>query len=308
METPLCPYIRRAWYNILQPNEHIAERVIFDYELLYIKEGKAIITLEDRRYTGGKGDVFIFRPRQRHAIRMVFDEQLVQPHIHFDLTYHPDRAVVPISYRNMDAIKPEEMSYFREDILDQFIAPFPSHFHPHAPMYIEQMIFDIIHAFTNPGPYKEITLTHLFLRLWEQVLNELTYGLTDTRAHEDISSRIKFFIEQNLTRPLPLDEIARLTHFSRSYVSRVFLDSFGTSPLRYHTLLRVQKAKSMIQFTNMSMSEIATAVGFESLQDFSRVFKKTDGFSPSTYRHAARAGGEGETPLAKDQKIDDSIK
>lgn len=285
MNMPLCPYIRRAWYNILQPNEHIQERVIFDYELLFVKEGKAIITIEDRRYTGTTGDVFIFRPGQRHSIRMVFDEQLIQPHIHFDLTYRADRERIPISYSNMDAIPLEERGYFREDILDQFISPFPSHFHPHAPLYIEQLIFDLIHAYSTPSPFNEITLAHLFLKLWEQVLNELTYSPHNASKASDIPSKLKLFIEQNVTHPLSLDEISKLAHFSRSYVSRIFQESYGFSPIRYHTVLRVQKAKSMVQFTNMSLSEIADSVGFESLQDFSRVFKKIDGLPPSSYRH-----------------------
>ena len=286
MDTPLCPFIRRAWYNILQPDEHIRERVIFDYELLYVKEGKALITVEDSEYIASPGDLFIFRPKQRHSIQVIFNERLVQPHIHFDLQYAPDRENVPVSYDNIDNIPPGELSFFRLDILDRFVSPFPSRFRPHGQLYMEQLLFDIIHAVTYPGPHNEIRLSHLFLRLWEQVMNELTYGHRDVRSHEEVSDKIKFFIEQNVSRSILLDDIVQVLHFSRSYISRVFKDRYGVSPLHYHTLLRVQKAKGMIQFTNMPLSEIAVLAGFESSQDFSRVFKKAEGVPPSAFRHS----------------------
>lgn len=289
MNIPLSPYIRKAWYSTLAPNENIRERVIFDYELIYIKEGTGLITVEDREYPCSKGDVYIFRPGQRHSITVPSNSSLVQPHIHFDLVYSPDREQVPICYRNMDRIQPHEMPYFREDILDHFHSPFPNYIHPHAPGYIEQMVFDVIYAYDNPTPHNDITLSHLFLRLWEQVLTEISYGKGEsTLRRKEIPQRLKLYIEQNLSHSITLDDLANLVHFSRSYVSRVFQDSYNISPMRYHTLLRVQKAKQMIQYTNLSLSEVAFSLGFESLQDFSRVFKKSDGMSPSNYRYMSQ--------------------
>ena len=55
------PYIRRVWYHTMQPEEAIARRVIFDYELIYIKRGKATIVIEDIPYITQPGDLFIIR-------------------------------------------------------------------------------------------------------------------------------------------------------------------------------------------------------------------------------------------------------
>lgn len=281
----LSPYIRRAWYHILQPNMDIRERVIFDYEILYIKEGKALITIEDTMYTGVPGDLFIFRPRQRHSISMVFNEPLIQPHIHFDLTYADDRERVPISFANLDEIPESEQLLFREDILDSFLSPFPQHLRLHSPMIVEQQIFDLIHAFDNPGPYNEIKLSYFFLRLWDTILNEAAY-YHSKQTLEDLPAKIKFFLEQNVSHSVTLEELIQLTHFSRSYIFRIFRNSYKISPLRYHSLLRIEKAKSMLRYTNLSITEISNALGFESLQDFSRVFKRVAGESPSHFRSA----------------------
>lgn len=294
MDFILSPYIRRAWYNTLRPGEQIGPRVIFDYELVLIKEGNAVITIEDRKYFAGPGDMFIFRPNQRHIIQVTPNMPLIQPHIHFDLAYYENRARVPVSYNDMESIPSEQLSYFREDTLDHFLSPFPSHLHPNNELYIEQLLFNIIHAVESPRPFNEIYLQRLFLELWEQVLLEVLYANRQTNNQENTAARIKQFIDHNDSNPLTLDEIVQATHFSKSYISRIFQEKYGTSPIRYHAVVQIQKAKQMILFTNMSLSEIAEAVGFESLQDFSRVFRKIDNHSPSFYRKKKE-----KTPPAK---------
>ncbi len=64
----ISPYIRVAMDNIVEGPWIIHDRVLFDYELLYIMEGKVICTIEDTIYKGERGDIFLFRPKQRHKI------------------------------------------------------------------------------------------------------------------------------------------------------------------------------------------------------------------------------------------------
>lgn len=287
MQPILCPYIRRAWYNVLAPGWKINMRVIFDYELLFIKEGHAQIIIDDKRYSAGPGDAFIFRPRQRHAIFVSENEYLVQPHIHFDLTYYEDRENVMISFSDLAEIPPEQQTHFRRDVLDEFFSPFPSYFHASNGTYMEQLLFDIIHAMENPRPFNEVYLSHVFLRLWEQVLLEVTYTTRRPISPDSSVMLVRQYIEQNDNKPLTLEELSTALHFSQSYIFRIFKKNFNISPMQYHTVLRVQRAKQMIRYTNLSITEIAEAVGFDSPQNFSRVFKKTDGHPPSDYRKTA---------------------
>lgn len=101
---------------------------------------------------------------------------------------------------------------------------------------------------------------------------------------ENHAAKIKLFIERHVSRTIDMEELANLTHLSQGHIFRLFRETYNISPLQYHSLIRIQKAKSMIRNTNMSITEIADRLGFSSVQDFCRVFKKVDGCVPSTYR------------------------
>ena len=285
MQQPIVPYVRRARYSVLEPNYLIKERCIFDYELLYVKEGFLTIIIEGVEYSGKQGDIFILHPRQRHSIQVSAKAPLVQPLIHFDLLYRKNREKIPVSFKNLEEMTPEEMTQFHPDILDQFFSPFPQLMHPHSSKYIEQMIFDLIHAYNQPTLFNDIRLTQLFLRLWTHVLDEIAYSFDyHSSQKEDYAPKIKFFIEQSASNVLTLQDLKNLTHLSQAHIFRVFKKAYGTTPFQYYAYVRVQKAKSMIYNTSMSISEIAEYLGFTSTQNFCRVFKKVDGCSPSTYR------------------------
>ena len=58
----LRPYIRRAWYDYMSPKNSLHNRVIFDYEIMYVKEGNATVIIEGKKYDAVPGDLFVFRP------------------------------------------------------------------------------------------------------------------------------------------------------------------------------------------------------------------------------------------------------
>ena len=55
------PYVRKAFYDRLMPHQVIGERIIYDYELLYIKSGRCVVTIEDQQYETQPGDLYFFR-------------------------------------------------------------------------------------------------------------------------------------------------------------------------------------------------------------------------------------------------------
>lgn len=286
MYEKINPYIRRVWYHTMSPGEVIRERVIFDYELIYIKDGHACITIEDTPYITEPGDIFVVRPKQRHSIVNFDDGPLVQPHIHFDLEYYPDAKEVPISYLPLEEISQRDMHFFRPDILDSLYSPFPSLIRARNPNVIELMLVDLISA-VNSGdsPFSVLNQKSLFLRLFYQVLLELQFYTQPADTRRDILPNIIVYMESNLDRPITIDELVSTFHISKSYLMSVFREIHGTSPIQYHMNLRINKAKYLLRFSSLSITEIATIVGFENIHSFSRVFKRFEGIPPTDFRN-----------------------
>ena len=96
----------------------------------------------------------------------------------------------------------------------------------------------------------------------------------------DILQYIKRYHSQSIT----LDDICRHFGCSRSYVSHLFKKNTGKSFREYLTELRIEDAKYLLKYSNLTVTEIALSVGFGDSTYFSNVFKAKVGTSPCAYR------------------------
>ncbi|WP_372662194.1 helix-turn-helix domain-containing protein [Cohnella sp.] len=279
------PYIRVAMDNTVLGPWFIAERVLFDYELLYIMEGRIIVTVEDETYDGKPGDIFLFSPKQRHSLRKIGSDTLRQPHLHFDFYYQDDSPLVGVSFKDLQHITEEESHYFRQNIMEQMPVKLSTHLRLQQPGVIERMLFDIINEFEMKLPFYEVKAKGLFIDLWVQLLRENIWHQNPLLiSNLQMLNRVKEYIKVNFYTKISLDELSSRFNFSKSYLVRLFTHTFGMSPIQYHQLIRIEKAREMIQFTDEPLTSIADKIGYTSIHSFSRIFKKIDGVSPSYYR------------------------
>ncbi len=86
------------------------------------------------------------------------------------------------------------------------------------------------------------------------------------------------------TSDMTNDKLAMLTGFSTPYFRQLFKEVYGISPIEYVKQLRIKKAKEMLRGDFGSITDIAISLGYSSIYDFSRDFKKHVGVSPSKYK------------------------
>jgi len=96
------------------------------------------------------------------------------------------------------------------------------------------------------------------------------------------------YIEKNYMEPLTLDEVARKSGMSKYHFSRVFKAETGRSFSGYLNQKRIEAAKILMEYHDMNITEACFAVGFNDLSYFSRVFRKLEGVTPSSYRKGLR--------------------
>lgn len=282
------PYIRFAQYSKLRPNLVIGPRIIYDYEIVYIKSGTADIVINGVRYQASQGDFFFFKPGVEHAM-YIHDETLIQPHIHFDLRYESNSGSVSINFSPREALSEEQQKLIRENELDCFFDHFPDHLRFGNPLYFEQLFFDVIYSYTTPEAFNELRLKCQFLYMLDHLLSEINWQRAKhTSLISERARYIRSYLERHLDRRVTLQELSEVYHFDKSYISRIFRETYNLSPIQTHLLLRLNRAKGMIVYTNLSLSDIAEKNGFSSLQDFSRAFRRHEGVAPSVLRESAQ--------------------
>lgn len=104
----------------------------------------------------------------------------------------------------------------------------------------------------------------------------------------------RHYIEGHADEELSLAAVAKVVNVSASYFSQKFKQSTGMNFVEYVSRTRVEKARNLLQNPHLRISEIAFAVGFQSLSQFNRTFKKVTGQSPSSNRSGAACLTAGE--------------
>ena len=93
-------------------------------------------------------------------------------------------------------------------------------------------------------------------------------------------------IEARSSEQLNLTRVAKSVNINANYLSEKFKQITGINFVDYVTRVRVENACSLLRNSNKRVSEIAFAVGFQSLSQFNRAFKKLIRKSPTSYRRA----------------------
>lgn len=100
--------------------------------------------------------------------------------------------------------------------------------------------------------------------------------------------RARDAIDRDFAEPLDVPALARIALVSEAHFIRSFRAVFGETPHRYLQRRRIERAMTMLRHTDRPVTDIAFAVGFNSLGTFSRTFQAIVGQSPSAYRYRAR--------------------
>ena len=106
----------------------------------------------------------------------------------------------------------------------------------------------------------------------------------------DIYERVvtaKMYMDDNFHESLNLDHISQQAFFSRFHFHRLFTRIYRKTPHQYLTLLRIHRAKALLEKEGISITEVCNSVGFESLGSFSTLFRKQHGYAPQYYRNIA---------------------
>lgn len=98
-------------------------------------------------------------------------------------------------------------------------------------------------------------------------------------------------MENSLEQPIDIASMAHSTHISVRQLTRLFATHLGDSPKSFYLKLRLNRARTLLRETDLSMTEIGLATGFQTLSYFSRAYRKQFDQSPHGERLQRSAAG-----------------
>jgi AraC-like DNA-binding protein len=132
------------------------------------------------------------------------------------------------------------------------------------------------------------------VRLLEIFAQQLSFFANEIMIEQDEREpyRVRLaraYISNHQSEYFSLADLARSVHVSTFYLCKIFKKATGLTFIEFRNRLRIKMAKKLLVNPNLSVSEIAYRVGFQSLTQFNRLFRRTVGESPTAFRCSLKA-------------------
>ena len=108
----------------------------------------------------------------------------------------------------------------------------------------------------------------------------------EKRSAASYVEKCKLFIDQHLSIPFTLDDIATALGVNKSYLSRRFAQDAGMRVMEYARKKRIEAAANMLKYSDKTISSIAANFCFPTQSHFGKLFKELKGITPLKYRRA----------------------
>jgi len=98
------------------------------------------------------------------------------------------------------------------------------------------------------------------------------------------ADEVRVYLEENLTKDVGMNDVARAASLSPFYLTRIFKQRYGVPPYRYLINLRIRYASDLLRDSSLSVTQVCHRSGFNSLSHFITTFRNHTGMSPTQYR------------------------
>jgi len=242
-------------------------RVLPFYVVSYIKEGTCRVRFEGRDFAAGPGDVIFLPPHIRHDHVKDTRENTVFMWWHF----HFRIAGV------MDVLR-----LFRLPV----VFPLP------GAARLETIFGEYIGYAAHPRSLADIIMKESKALELIAILLEAAVDSGEIRPGGPVSDVFAEMLADMVSHPesrYTLEQLGAKYHMHPTYITNRFKQVFRITPKQLQARIRFDKARKLLLADGTSVTEIASALGYEDLDDFTRFFKTHAGLSPLAFRKAHRA-------------------
>ena len=239
-------------------------------ELLYVKEGSYTVTLDDRCYEIGEGDLILFCSGSIHYV--VAGENAhnsyyvikIPPAFFIDFGQHDTGAEYAMRFA-LSRIE-NKCLWHKEELKDS---------------EIKHVLDTLVNEFTKREYASEVAIK---LKTMELLLCILRYDAPKESPANDQIARLIYsamnYIQEKYAEDIDEKEVARSYGMSYSYFTRSFKRVTGMTFKNYLNRTRVSKAEQLLFLKGCSISEAASICGYNSVSYFIKVYRSVTGKTP----------------------------
>lgn len=232
-------------------------------EIVFVQKGEGVFIINGVKYTAGPGDLLIYNAGVKHEESSCSEKPLKTMFC----------AAEEIKIRGLkdgciisDAMQP----VFRAEIYAD---------------RVESLLSDLINETASKAVGHEYQCLNI-LSLLIITIMRITGGAISQQAAEQVEviKKMRKYFDENYTARLNLEDAAKSLYLSQGYISHLFKNETGSSPVKYMIKKRIELAKKLLVSTNKRIYEISEIIGYEDPNYFSHIFKHTTGVSPTEFR------------------------
>jgi len=262
-------------------------------ELIYMKEGTALIECDGCNYILEPGDLIIFHPEAVHGIYAVTNGPLKYEVLKFDTNrLYTEKSYAPSLPMILRSASKDEHAnvFFQESQLR------------HLPV---ASVFERCREELEKRDYGYGIIVHDricdlmvgLIRIWRENgfdTDKLAGQPREINSFRDITT----YIDAHAGEPIRVEELADRCNMSYSYFAKNFKQYYGRSCKEYIELIRISKAADMLLFTDFDLSYISQETGFSDSSHLIKTFRKWKGMTPKQYKQQYEKGYQRKSPLS----------
>jgi AraC-like DNA-binding protein len=261
-------------YHLKLVSGAVSDEDFHDFpEIIYMKEGKNRIYIDDKPFDISAGEMIIYAPKSRHQIRECNDSSA------YIISFGADFDDLHLIYNKvirLDRSQKLLISQIAEDGVRSFVRPDDEK----TRGMVER---DDVNDFLLQRMKKQMELFLISVYNDEAINKKCAKkSLNKNKDAEDFAAVVTF-LEEHIRETLSLSDIAERCSVSISRLKALFGENSDKSPISYFIDLKIKEAKRLITDSSLNFTEISERLSFNSLHYFSRLFKERVGMTPSQY-------------------------
>lgn len=262
------PTLLYAYNNTVNSESHVSYHSHDYIEIKVILSGNFTYFIEDTGYEVGKGSIVIVNPGVRH--KKIVSEGIQIEEFNYalnDLQIRdlPQNFIIEPGAEpvyNFPLYQPDIIKCINETIAEQEKnEPYSDLFIKCSVMKLTSLIYRAMSA--NKGKTEKARLNFI---------NSEKTNIVNTILH---------YLSHNYMKQISLYSIAHNMYLSPVYISKIFKEETGESPINHLIRIRLTKANELLSHGNIPIKTVARSVGYEDAYYFSKLYKKYYGIPPS---------------------------